>query len=103
MTDAGSQREVDDFIARNSTRPARLARQVRVYRSRLAGRERLGVIYGDYASREEANAALATLGEISPASRPYVRPVARLRAGGPAAVPAPATEGNKNHALVPKS
>jgi septal ring-binding cell division protein DamX len=76
---------------------------VRVYRSRLAGRERLGVIYGDYASREEANAALATLGEISPASRPYVRPVSRLRAGGPAAVPAPATEGNKNHALVPKS
>jgi len=101
MTDAGSQREVDDFIARNST--VLDPRQVRVYRSRLAGRERLGVIYGDYASREEANAALATLGEISPASRPYVRPVSRLRAGGPAAVPAPATEGNKNHALVPKS
>jgi hypothetical protein len=61
------------------------------------------VIYGDYASREEANAALATLGELSPASRPYVRSVARLRSGGPPSAPAEPAEGNKNHALVPKS
>ena len=101
MTDPGRQREVDDFIAKNSSVLDPLA--VRVYRSRLAGRERLGVIYGDYASREEANAALATLGELSPASRPYVRPVARLRPGSPATVPAQPAEGNKNHALVPKS
>ncbi|MEF8727558.1 MAG: AAA family ATPase [Accumulibacter sp.] len=101
MADAGSQREIDDFIAKNSKvlDPG----QVRVYRSLLAGRERLGVIYGDYASREEANAALATLGELSPASRPYVRSVARLRSGGPVATPAAPAEGNKNHALVPKS
>jgi hypothetical protein len=38
---------------------------------------RLGVIYGDYPSREQANAALAMLGEISPSSRPYVRAVAK--------------------------
>jgi MSHA biogenesis protein MshM len=77
VTDAGSQREVAEFIANNS-RSLDL-RQLRVYRSSLGGRERLGVIYGDYASREQANVALATLGEISPSSRPYVRPVARLR------------------------
>jgi len=77
VTDAGSQREVADFIANNS-RTLDL-RQLRVYRSSFGGKERLGVIYGDYASREQANAALATLGEISPSSRPYVRPVARLR------------------------
>lgn len=77
VTDAGSQREVADFIANNSR--ALDLRQLRVYRSSFGGKERLGVIYGDYASREQANAALATLGEISPSSRPYVRPVARLR------------------------
>ncbi|HPP47370.1 MAG TPA: ATPase, partial [Accumulibacter sp.] len=52
VTDAGSQREVLDFMANN----ARVldARQVRVYRSRLSGRDRLGVIYGDYPSRAAA-------------------------------------------------
>lgn len=78
VTDAGSQREVLDFMANN----ARVldARQVRVYRSRLSGRDRLGVIYGDYSSREQANAALAMLADISPSSRPYVREVRKLRA-----------------------
>jgi len=78
VTDAGSQREVLDFMANN----ARVldARQVRVYRSRLSGRDRLGVIYGDYSSREQASAALAMLAEISPSSRPYVREVRKLRA-----------------------
>jgi MSHA biogenesis protein MshM len=57
--------------------------QIRVYRSSLGGSDRLGVIYGDYPSREQANAALAKLGEISPASRPYVRAVARLRCREP--------------------
>ncbi|MEF8712322.1 MAG: AAA family ATPase [Accumulibacter sp.] len=77
MTDAGSQREVADFIV-NHTSTLDL-RQVRVYRSRFGGKERLSVIYGDYPSREQANAALATLGEVSPESKPYVRAVAKLR------------------------
>ena len=77
MADAGSQREVADFIV-NHTRTLDL-RQVRVYRSRVGGRERLGVIYGDYPSREQAITALATLGEVSPESKPYVRAVAKLR------------------------
>ncbi|MEF8749835.1 MAG: AAA family ATPase [Candidatus Accumulibacter propinquus] len=90
VTDAGSQREVADFIANNSR--ALDLRQLRVYRSSFGGKERLGVIYGDYASREQANAALATLGEISPSSRPYVRPVARLRS-------ARLSEGSESKAL----
>ncbi|HMW54411.1 MAG: AAA family ATPase [Candidatus Accumulibacter phosphatis] len=77
MTDAGSQREISDFIV-NHKRTLDL-RQLRVYRSRFGGRERLGIIYGDYPSREQANAALATLGEVSQESKPYVRAVAKLR------------------------
>ncbi|MBL8375948.1 AAA family ATPase [Accumulibacter sp.] len=77
VTDAASHGKVADFIA-NSAGTLDL-RQVRVYRSSIGGRMRLGVIYGDYPSRDQANAALATLGEISPSNRPYVRAVARLR------------------------
>lgn len=77
VVDASSEREVLDFITRNSTTldPG----QLRVYRSGLSGRDRLGVIYGDYASREQASAALAALGNVSASSRPYVRAVSRLR------------------------
>ena len=75
--DASSEKEVVDFISRNSATLD--LRQVRVYRSSLSGRDRLGVIYGDYPSREQANAALAKLGEVTPSSKPYVRSVSRLR------------------------
>ena len=77
VTDGRSQREVVDFIARNAKTLD--PRQVRVYRTQVGGGDRLGVIYGDYASRDEANAALATLGDLIPAGRPYVRAVAKLR------------------------
>jgi MSHA biogenesis protein MshM len=85
VTDAASHAQVEAFI----TTHARLLdlRQVRVYRSLAGGRDRLGVIYGNYPSREQANAALTTLGEITPGSRPYVRAVARLRPGRPAEAP----------------
>ncbi|WP_291992453.1 AAA family ATPase [Candidatus Accumulibacter sp. ACC003] len=75
--DASSEKEVIDFIARNAA--ALDLQHVRVYRSTLSGRARLGVIYGDYRSRAQANAALARLEEISPASKPYVRAVSKLR------------------------
>jgi septal ring-binding cell division protein DamX len=39
----------------------------------------LGVIYGDYPSREAANAALAKLPETIRASRPYIRTTSKLR------------------------
>jgi type II secretory pathway predicted ATPase ExeA len=75
--DAANQREVADFISNNAM--ALDLPQVRVYRSSLGGKGVLGVIYGDYTSRDQANAALAMLGEISKSSRPYVRAVSKLR------------------------
>lgn len=77
VTDGGNQGEVAAFIARNARTLD--PRQVRVYRIQQDSGDRLGVIYGDYASRDEANAALAKLGGLSPAGRPYVRAVAQLR------------------------
>ena len=76
-TDGNSQREVELFLENNT----RLLdqEQLRVYRSSLSGRDRLGVIYGDYPSKEAANAALSKLSAISPNSKPYVRTVSKLR------------------------
>jgi type II secretory pathway predicted ATPase ExeA len=53
--------------------------QLRVYRSRLSGSDRLGVIYGDYANRDDAKAELEKLSGVTPASTPYVRAVSKLR------------------------
>ncbi|MDR1661525.1 MAG: AAA family ATPase [Azoarcus sp.] len=53
--------------------------QIRVYRSRLSGSDRLGVIYGDFASRAEAEARLAQLSGVTPAGAPYVRAVGKLK------------------------
>jgi len=77
VVDASSEKEVLDFIDKHATMLD--LRQLRIYRSNLSGKDRLGVIYGDYPSRELANAALAKLAEVSPASKPYVRSVSRLR------------------------
>jgi hypothetical protein len=76
-TDTASQRKVEYFVENS----AKLLdpQQLRVYRSRLSGRDKLGVIYGDYSSREAANAALAALPESIRTSRPYLRPVSKLR------------------------
>ena len=76
-TDTASQRKVEYFVEN----AAKLLdpQQLRVYRSRLSGRDKLGVIYGDYSSREAANAALAALPESIRTSRPYLRPVSKLR------------------------
>jgi type II secretory pathway predicted ATPase ExeA len=53
--------------------------QIRVYRSRLSGIERLGVIYGDYPTREAAQAELPELSRLTPAAKPWVRSVSKLR------------------------
>ncbi|HPT49783.1 MAG TPA: AAA family ATPase [Accumulibacter sp.] len=75
--DAGSQREVAEFIAGNEKTLD--PRALRIHRARLNGRDRLAVIYGDYVSREQASAALAALGAIRRSNNPYVRPVSQLR------------------------
>jgi len=76
-TEVHNQRDVELFL--ESSTKTLDPQQVRVYRSRLSGRDRLGVIYGDYISREAANAELARLANINPASRPYIRAVSKLR------------------------
>jgi len=53
--------------------------QIRVYRSSLSGRDRLGVIYGDYDSRETANQELARIARLHPDKKAYVRTVGKLR------------------------
>jgi type II secretory pathway predicted ATPase ExeA len=76
-TDANSQRDVETFLE-NNTR-ALDAQQIRIYRSRLSGRDRLGVIYGDYPTIEAANAELPKIAKITPASSPYIRSFSKLR------------------------
>lgn len=53
--------------------------QVRVYRSSLSGRERLGVIYGDFASHEAASKELSRIYLLHPGKKAYVRAVSKLR------------------------
>ena len=53
--------------------------QIRVYRSKLSGRDRLGVIYGDFPTRELALAELAKLAPTGAGSNPYIRTVSKLR------------------------
>jgi type II secretory pathway predicted ATPase ExeA len=55
------------------------ARHLRVYRSDLSGRDRLGVIYGDFATWDEARAELAKLAETIPEGKLYIRAVSKLK------------------------
>jgi len=76
-TDAAGRPDVERFI---ETLPGALDRQqVRVYRSNLSGRDRIGVIYGEYTSREAAEQAMRSLPDEVRASQPYTRSVAKLR------------------------
>ncbi|MBL0166578.1 MAG: AAA family ATPase [Propionivibrio sp.] len=76
-TDGNNARDVEIFLENNTgwLDP----QQIRVYRSRLSGRERLGVIYGDYPTREAARAELHNLARTSSIGNPYVRSVSKLR------------------------
>ena len=76
-TDTANQRKVEFFV--ESINKLLDPRQLRIYRSTLSGRDKLGVIYGDYPTREAANAALSRLPGTIRTSRPYVRPVSKLR------------------------
>jgi MSHA biogenesis protein MshM len=76
-TDRSRQREVVEFLASNTMTLDQ--QQVHVYRSKLSGRERLGVVFGDYPSRGAANADLARVARASRVSTPYLRPVSKLR------------------------
>ena len=75
-TDAAHTGEVEGFLARaiNAIEPA----HIRVYRSSLSGRDRVGVIYGDFDSREEAAAAMQALPESIKTIQPFPRQVSKL-------------------------
>ncbi|MCG2576602.1 AAA family ATPase [Dechloromonas sp. XY25] len=75
-TDASHTGEVEGFLARaiDAIEPA----HIRVYRSSLSGRDRIGVIYGDFASREEAVAAMQALPESIKTIQPFPRQVSKL-------------------------
>jgi type II secretory pathway predicted ATPase ExeA/septal ring-binding cell division protein DamX len=75
--DTANQQKVETFV--DASAKSLDPRQIRIYRSKLSGRDKLGVIYGDYPSREAANAALASLPDTVRASRPYVRAASKLR------------------------
>ena len=76
-TDAGSVGNVEKFLANAS----RLADPdaIRVYKVEREEGDRLGVIYGDYPSREAASQALQQLPAALKAYGPYPRQVGRLR------------------------
>lgn len=75
-TDATHTGEIEGFLARATQQldPAAL----RAYRSSLSGRDRVGVIYGDFPTREAAAAAMLTLPESIKAAQPFPRQVSRL-------------------------
>jgi septal ring-binding cell division protein DamX len=74
--DATQTGRVEGFLARaiEVLDPA----QLRVYRSGLSGSDRVGVIYGDFESREEAAAAMLALPETIKAAQPFPRQVSKL-------------------------
>ncbi|MBS1141041.1 MAG: ATPase [Proteobacteria bacterium] len=76
-TDANHTGEVEGFLSRAIAvlEPAHL----RVYRSSLSGRDRVGVIFGDFDSREEAIAAMQSLPESIKSVQPFPRQVSKLR------------------------
>ena len=76
-TDGNNERGVEIFLENvsKSLDPT----QIRVYQSKLSGRERLGVIYGDFPTREIALAELAKLAPAGAGSNPYIRTVSKLR------------------------
>ncbi len=73
--DASKARDVTNFLKTSALD----ARELRVYRSGLSGRDRFGVIYGDYPSPDAANADLARVAKVSRVSGPYIRSVSKLR------------------------
>ncbi len=75
-TDAANGREVEAFLERHGGSLDQ--ESLRVYHSSLSGRDRLGVVYGEFPDRAAASAAIAALPEAIRALQPYPRQVSRL-------------------------
>lgn len=76
-TDGANARGVEQFLDQISGKLD--SSQIRVYRSSKSGRDRLGVIYGEFATRTLADSELARLSHLGLNSGPYVRSVGKLR------------------------
>jgi septal ring-binding cell division protein DamX len=76
-TDASNTGQIEGFIARASA--ALGPDDLRAYRSSLSGRDRVGVIYGDFPDRETAATFMLALPESIKAAQPFPRQVGRLR------------------------
>ncbi|MCX7168374.1 MAG: AAA family ATPase [Rhodocyclales bacterium] len=77
-TDADRHADIEALLRRLASSKAETS-SLRVYYSELSGKPRYGVIYGDYATREAASAAIRGLPKPLRASKPYPRQVVRLR------------------------
>lgn len=75
-TEATHTGEVEGFLSRAVVviEPT----QIRAYRSSLSGRDRIGVIYGDFDSREAAVAAMQALPDSIRTIQPFPRQVSKL-------------------------
>jgi type II secretory pathway predicted ATPase ExeA/septal ring-binding cell division protein DamX len=76
-TDATQAAHLEGFLAQAS-RLANTA-ETRVYLADVGGQQRIGVIYGEYASLEQALAAAEAMPAALKAYRPHARQVERLR------------------------
>ena len=75
-TDAKHTGEIEGFLAKANELLD--PKEIRAYRSSLSGRDRVGVIYGSYPTREDAAAVMLTLPESIKAAQPFPRQVSRL-------------------------
>ena len=76
-TEARSAEKIESFVA--GTEGLVGSQDLHVYVAKVNGNQRVGVIYGDYPSREEALAAVAQLPEPLRALKPFPRKVKWLR------------------------
>ncbi|SDH85236.1 AAA family ATPase [Propionivibrio dicarboxylicus] len=76
-TDASETDRIEDFL---DNEVANLdATQIRVYRSRLSGQDRLGIIYGDFPTKSAAQKELKRLNQDKSASQYYIRSTSKLK------------------------
>ena len=75
--DAGNPGLIENFLRRHAE--GLDAEQIRAYRSDRSGRDRLGLIFGEFATRAAAMEAIAALPEGLRRLEPYPRQVSRLQ------------------------
>lgn len=77
-TDADRHSEIEALLKKLSSSKVEMDR-VHVYYSELSGKPRYGITYGDYATRDEASAAIGKLPKPLRTNKPYPRQAVRLR------------------------